>query len=79
MIRPLYALLQRPEHARIPFTLGRYRDNTVLVKLTVIGARIELDVFEDGHMGVSQFTVTRTSKVLALVQEIIDSNSDPAR
>ena len=76
-IHPLYALLQRLERARIHFTLGRYRTDTVLVTLTVVGARIEVEVFDDGHMEVSQFTGQENIVGhLALVEKIIGENSD---
>jgi len=55
MSHPLYALLQQLEAARVPFTLGRYRHDTVLVTMTLAGERVEVDVFEDGHMEVSRF------------------------
>jgi hypothetical protein len=76
---PLYLLLQRLERAKIHFTVGRYRSDTVLVTITVVGARIEVDVFEDGHMEVSQFAGQEDIVGgLALVERIIDENSDPA-
>jgi hypothetical protein len=31
----------------------RARPDTVLVSLTMVGPRVEIDVFEDGHMEVS--------------------------
>lgn len=55
MNHPLYALLSRLEATHIHFTLGRYRPDTVLVTLTLVGERVEIDVFEDGHMEVSRF------------------------
>jgi hypothetical protein len=54
MSHPLYLLLQQLETANIPFVLSRNRHDTVLVTLTVVGERIEIDVFEDGHMEVSK-------------------------
>ena len=56
MSHALYALLSELESARIHFTLGRHRPDTVLVILTLVGERVEIDVFEDGHMEVSRFT-----------------------
>lgn len=56
MSHPLYSLFKQLEDARIPFTLARYREDSVLVTLTVVGERIEIDVFDDGHMEVSRFT-----------------------
>jgi len=79
MSHPLYELLQRLELARIPLTLGRYRDDSVLVSLTVVGERIEVDVFEDGHMEVSRFTGHEDIVGGAeLVAEIISNNVEPA-
>jgi hypothetical protein len=56
MSHPLYDLLQQLESARIHFMISRHRENTVLVSLTLVGQRIENDVFDDGHMEVSRFT-----------------------
>ncbi|MFA6291003.1 MAG: hypothetical protein WC637_04435 [Victivallales bacterium] len=54
-IHPLYQLLQRLEDATIFFTISRHRPDTILVSITVPGERIEIDVFDDGHMEVSRF------------------------
>lgn len=69
---PLYELLSRLEQDRIHFTLDRYRSNTVQVTLTLVGERVEIDVFDDGHMEVSRFKGSEA--VLGgeeLVQEIL--------
>ena len=55
MGHPLYNLLRDLEAAKIHFTLGRYRAETILVTLTHECERVEVDVFEDGHMEVSRF------------------------
>lgn len=55
MPHPLFDLLKRLEKAKIHFTLGRDRDDTILVSLTLVGERVEVDVFDDGHMEVSRF------------------------
>jgi len=55
MTHPLYTLLQDLESASIHFTLARDRDDTVRVNVTLVGERVEIDVFEDGHMEVSRF------------------------
>jgi hypothetical protein len=79
MSHPLYSLLQQLETARIPFTLGRCRHDTVLVTLTVVGERIEIDVFEDGHMEVSRFRGNEDVVGGAdLVSEIISNNGGAA-
>ena len=56
MSHPLYALLSALEDAKIYFTLHRHRPDTVLVTMTLVGERVEVDVFEDGHMEVSRFS-----------------------
>jgi hypothetical protein len=55
MSHPLYELLSRLEAACIHFTLAKHRPETVLVTLTFVGERSEIDVFDDGHMEVSRF------------------------
>ena len=52
---PLYDLLSRLESGRIHFTLARHRPDSVLVTLTLVGERVEVDVFADGHMEVNRF------------------------
>jgi hypothetical protein len=77
MSHPLYELLSRLEAARIHFTLARYRPDTVLVTFTLVGERVEVDVFDDGHMEVSRFKgkedVVGGSEV---VDELLRGNSE---
>ena len=77
MSHPLYNLLRKLEEAKIHFTLGRHRGDTVLVTLTLVGERVEVDVFEDGHMEVSRFP--GTEDIVGgeeLVDELIKKNRD---
>ena len=73
----LYKLLRDLEGAKIHYTLGRYRDDTILVTLTLVAERIEVDVFEDGHLEVSRF---KGSEGIVggedLVARIIRDNAD---
>ena len=55
MSHPLFDLLSQLENSKISCTLGRYRPDSVLVTITLVGERVEVDVFEDGHMEVSRF------------------------
>lgn len=55
MSHALYDLVAALERARIHFTLQRHRPDTILVTMTLVGERVEVDVFEDGHMEVSRF------------------------
>jgi hypothetical protein len=77
MAHPLYDLLRKLEEAKIHFTLGRHREDTVMVTLTLVGERVEVDVFEDGHMEVSRFP--GTEDIVGgeeLVDELIKKNRD---
>lgn len=74
LMHPLFSLLRELDAANIHFQIGRYRDETVLVTLTVVGERIEVDVFEDGHMEVSRFPGSESivgdeKTVQAIIQE----------
>jgi hypothetical protein len=77
MTHPLYQLLQRLEDAKIHFTLSPNREDTVLITLTLVGERVEVDVFEDGHMEVSRFPGSEDIVGGAeLVERLIDENRD---
>jgi len=55
MSHPLFALLGRLDSGRYHYTLHRSRPDTVQVNVTFVGERLEIDVFDDGHMEVSRF------------------------
>lgn len=55
MTHALFALLADLEAAKIHFTLARHRPDTILVGLTLVGERVQIDAFDDGHMEVSRF------------------------
>jgi hypothetical protein len=55
MNHPLFKLLAQLESSRIHFTLSRHRSDSVLVTITLVGERVEVDVFDDGRMEVSRF------------------------
>lgn len=77
MTHPLYSLLSHLEGAKIHYTLGRHRPDTVLVTLTLVGERVEIDVFEDGHMEVSRFKGNEgIVGDFDLVSQIIQSNKE---
>jgi hypothetical protein len=65
------------EGAKIHFTLDRYRPDTVLVTLTLVGERVEIGVFDDGHMEVSRFPGREDIVGGAeLVERLIEENRD---
>jgi len=77
MSHPLYTLLRRLEAAHIHFTVARHREDTILITLTLVGERVEIDVFEDGHMEVSRFP--GTENIVGgeeLVEAIIEKNAE---
>ena len=43
------------EKARIAFDIKRTRSDAVTMTATIVGERIEIDVFEDDHIEISRF------------------------
>lgn len=43
------------EKAHIPFHIQRNRPDTLTFAATIVGERIEIDVFEDDHIEISRF------------------------
>ncbi len=79
MTHPLFKLLRDLDEASISYTLGRHRDDTILITMTLVGERVEVHVFEDGHMEVSRFT--GSEDIIGdekLVRAIIEENREPA-
>jgi hypothetical protein len=73
----LYELLHRLDEAHIHYAIARNRPDTVTVTLTVVGERVEVDVFDDGHMEVSRFPGSEAVVGdAALVDEIIAENAE---
>ncbi|MBN3779217.1 hypothetical protein G3O06_16905 [Burkholderia sp. Ac-20345] len=73
----LFDLLDRLDSAKIHYTLSRNRPDTVLVSVTVVGMRVEVDVFPDGHTEVCTFRGTEepTDDANAL-EQIIEASRD---
>jgi hypothetical protein len=78
MTHPLFALLAELDSASIYYEIARYRDAAaVTVSLTLVGERVEVDVFDDGHMEVSRFPGSEDEDVVGdenLVRQIINQN-----
>lgn len=55
MTHPLFKLLNRLDAAKYHYSISRHRSDTVLIRVTFVGERVEIDVFDDGHMEVSRF------------------------
>ena len=58
MSHSLYELLKRLDETKIHYSLSRDRSDTVMVTVTLVGERIEVEVFDDGHMEVDRFLGT---------------------
>ena len=50
MSHELYRMIRKLEAGNIHFHLARHRDDSVMITVTLVGERIEIDVFEDGHV-----------------------------
>ena len=52
---PLYEILEELDSAKIYYQLERTRDNSVMICVTIVGARLEIEVFNDGTIETSEF------------------------
>lgn len=73
MTSPLFDILRRLDEARIHYFLERHRPDTIDVTATVVGQRIEISVFEDGHVEVSRFFGHEDVEAADVLDAIIDS------
>lgn len=55
MIR-IYKILRRLKEAKIHFVLSSYRDDTIMITVSVPGHRWEVEVFEDGSLETEVFS-----------------------
>ncbi len=75
---PLFELLQRLDAGGHHYTLSRHRPDSILVTVTFVGERTEIDVFDDGHMEVSRFP--GSEDVLGgaeLIWQLLRNNQEP--
>jgi hypothetical protein len=77
MAHALYSILNKFDEARLSYTLGRHRADTILVCVTFVGLRVEVDVFNDGHMEVSCFRGDESIEGdVELISRLIEGSSD---
>ena len=50
----IYELLSLLDSRKIHYTLSRRRHDAISVDVTLVGERMEIDAFEDGHTEVSR-------------------------
>ncbi|KQM33258.1 hypothetical protein ASF03_05825 [Rhizobium sp. Leaf68] len=51
----VFEVLKRLDEAKVHYFIGRYRPDTIDITATFVGERVEITVFEDGHVEVSRF------------------------
>ena len=75
MAHRLYQLLQFLDRVQARYVLSRHRDDTVMVTVTLVGQRIEIEIFEDEHIEFSRFSgdesvESRETEIEQLLEEI---------
>jgi hypothetical protein len=74
---PLYEILEELDSAKIYYQLERTRDNSVMICVTIVGARLEIEVFNDGTIETSKFKGDESLiNGREFVNKIINSNRD---
>jgi hypothetical protein len=43
------------EEARLHFVIERTRPDSIRLSVTMVGERVEIDIFEDNHLEISRF------------------------
>jgi hypothetical protein len=85
MSSTLFDVMKMLESAKIHFTLSRDCPDAITVRATTVGERIEIYVFEDGHVEVSRFRGDESIEGgMDVVEEIVkrdieDDNRDWTR
>jgi hypothetical protein len=74
---PLYEILEELDNAKIYYKLERTRENSVMICATVVGARVEIEIFNDGHFESSIFKGNEgVFSGKEFVEKIINDNRD---
>ena len=55
MSSALFDTIRALEKAHLHFFIGRTRPDSVRLSVTMVGARMEIDIFEDNHLEISRF------------------------
>jgi hypothetical protein len=59
------------------YTISRHQPESVMVTVTLVGERVEVTVFEDGHMEVSRFAGDESVQGGAeLIHQLITQDRD---
>lgn len=77
MSHKLYETLSMLDQAKLHYTLGRFLPDAVTIQLTVVGARYEINVHEDGEVLTSTFSGDESlDEGLEFVEQIVADNQD---
>ncbi|WP_246735931.1 hypothetical protein [Agrobacterium sp. a22-2] len=71
MTAAIYRLLKQLDDAKIHYYLQRHRPDTIDVTVTLVGKRIEISVFDDDHIEMSQFLGTEDVEDEKYLQDIL--------
>ncbi|GAB6843795.1 hypothetical protein JCM2811A_27970 [Methylorubrum rhodinum] len=55
MSHEIYRMIRLLEANKVHFELSRHRPDSIMLTASLVGERIEIDVFEDGHVEYSRF------------------------
>jgi hypothetical protein len=55
MSSAVFETIKALEAARLHFFIERTRPDTIRLSVTIVGERIEIDIFEDDHLEISRF------------------------
>jgi hypothetical protein len=73
----LYKILEQLDSAGIHYTLARYREDMVMICVTVPGKRIEIDVSSSGEIETSIFSGDESVESgIEIIEDIINSNRE---
>nr|WP_314086610.1 hypothetical protein [uncultured Shinella sp.] len=71
MTAAIYRLLKTLDEAKVHYCLQRHRPDTIDVTITLVGKRVEVSVFDDDHIEVSQFLGTEDVEDENYLQNIL--------
>ena len=55
MASAVFKTMRMLEEARLHFFIERTRPDSIRLSVTMVGERVEIDIFEDNHLEISRF------------------------
>jgi hypothetical protein len=55
MASAVFKTMRMLEEARLHFVIERTRPDSIRLSVTMVGERVEIDIFEDNHLEISRF------------------------